>query len=97
MLKLIWLQRERKGTEREVSAAKWYATEAAADAALEAMQLMGGSGYMQEHAPERLFRDIKLWTIAAGTSEIQSLTIAKDLLRERGFSIDLAGGHRDER
>jgi alkylation response protein AidB-like acyl-CoA dehydrogenase len=97
MLKLIWLQRQGKGTEREVSAAKWYATEAAADAALEAMQLMGGSGYMQEHAPERLFRDIKLWTIAAGTSEIQTLTIAKDLLRERGFSIDLAGGHCDER
>jgi hypothetical protein len=97
MLKLIWLQREGKGSEREVSAAKWYATEAAADVALEAMQLMGGSGYMQEHAPERLFRDIKLWTIAAGTSEIQTLTIAKDLLRERGFAIDLAGGHSDQR
>jgi hypothetical protein len=97
MLKLIWLQRERKGSEREVSAAKWYATEAAAEVALEAMQLMGGSGYMQEYAPERLFRDIKLWTIAAGTSEIQTLTIAKDLLRERGFAIDLAGGHSDKR
>jgi alkylation response protein AidB-like acyl-CoA dehydrogenase len=94
MLKGIWLQRAGKGSEREVSAAKWYATEAAADAALEAMQLMGGSGYMQEYAPERLFRDIKLWTIAAGSSEIQTLTIAKDLLRERGFSIDLAGGYR---
>lgn len=97
MLKLIWLQRERKGSEREVSAAKLYATEAAAEVALDAMQLMGGSGYVQGAAPERLFRDIKLWTIAAGTSEIQALTIAKDLLRERGFAIDLAGGHRDER
>ncbi len=95
--KLIWLQREQKGSERELSAAKWYATEAAVEAALEAVQVLGGSGYMQEHAPERLFRDIKLWTVAAGTSEIQTLTIAKDLLRERGFAIDLSGGHRDER
>jgi alkylation response protein AidB-like acyl-CoA dehydrogenase len=97
MLKLNWLQRERKGSEREVSAAKLYATEAAAAVALDAMQLMGGSGYVQGAAPERLFRDIKLWTIAAGTSEIQALTIAKDLLRERGFAIDLSGGHRDDR
>jgi alkylation response protein AidB-like acyl-CoA dehydrogenase len=97
MLKLNWLQRERKGSEREVSAAKLYATEAAAAVALDAMQLMGGSGYVQGNAPERLFRDIKLWTIAAGTSEIQALTIAKDLLRERGFAIDLAGNHRDDR
>jgi alkylation response protein AidB-like acyl-CoA dehydrogenase len=97
MFKLIWLQENRSGTEREVSSAKWYATEAACDVALEAVQLMGGAGYMREHAPERLFRDIKLWTIGGGTSEIQQLTIAKDLLRERGFLIDLAGGHRDTR
>jgi alkylation response protein AidB-like acyl-CoA dehydrogenase len=45
----------------------------------------------------RSLRVIKLWTIAAGTSEIQTLTIAKDLLRERGFVIDLAGGHSDQR
>jgi len=58
---------------------------------------MGGAGYSSDHAPERLFRDIKLWTIGGGTSEIQQLTIAKDLLRERGLTIDLAGGYRDER
>jgi alkylation response protein AidB-like acyl-CoA dehydrogenase len=97
MFKLIWLQKSRKGTEREVSSAKWYATEAACEVALEAVQLMGGAGYTREHAPERLFRDIKLWTIGGGTSEIQQLTIAKDLLREHGFGIDLAGGYRDVR
>jgi alkylation response protein AidB-like acyl-CoA dehydrogenase len=58
---------------------------------------MGGAGYTREYAPERLFRDIKLWTIGGGTSEIQQLTIAKDLLRQHGFLIDLAGGHRDSR
>jgi len=97
MFKLIWMQRNGKGTEREVSAAKWYATEAAAEVALDTMQLLGGAGYMREHAAERLFRDIKLWTIGGGTSEIQQLTIAKDLLRRRDFIIDLAGGYRDER
>ncbi len=95
--KLIWLQRNGAETEREVSAAKWYATEAACEVALDAVQLMGGAGYTREHAPERLFRDMKLWTIGGGTSEIQQLTIAKDLLRSRGFSIDLVGGFGDER
>ena len=58
------------------------------------MQIMGGAGYLREHAPERLFRDIKLWTVGGGTSEIQQLTIAKDLLRQHGLAIDLAGGFR---
>ena len=93
--KLIWLQQNGSGSEREMSAAKWYATEAACDVALDAVQLMGGAGYTREHAPERLFRDMKLWTIGGGTSEIQQLTIAKDLLRSRGFNIDLAGGYGD--
>jgi len=97
VFKLIWLQKTGGGTEREVSAAKWYATEAACEVALEAMQLMGGAGYMREHAPERMFRDMKLWTVGGGTSEIQQLTIAKDLLRERGVNADLAGGYHDGR
>ncbi len=93
MFKLIEVQKSGRATEREVSAAKWYASEAATEVALEAVQLLGGAGYTSEYAPERLFRDIKLWTIGGGTSEIQQLTIAKDLLRERGFYIDLAGGY----
>jgi len=93
--KLIWLQQSGRASEREMSAAKWYATEAACDVALDAVQLMGGAGYTREHAPERLFRDMKLWTIGGGTSEIQQLTIAKDLLRDFGFSIDLVGGYGD--
>lgn len=97
LFKLIWLQKTGRGTEREVSAAKWYASEAAAEVALEAVQLHGGAGYMGDFAPERLFRDIKLWTIGGGTSEIQQLTIAKDLLRTRDFHIDLAGGYHDTR
>ncbi len=96
VFRMIWLQQNGRSTEREVSAAKWYATETAAAVALDAIQVMGGAGYMQECAPERLFRDIKLWTIGGGTSEIQTLTIAKDLLKSAGFHIDLSGGYRRE-
>ncbi len=93
LLKLIWLQAQGKGAPAETSAAKWYATEAAVSVAMDAIQLMGGMGYSGECAPERLMRDMKLWTIGGGTSEIQQLTIAKHVLRQHGFSIDLAGGH----
>lgn len=97
LFKILWMQREGRRGEAEVSCAKWYATEAACEVALEAVQLMGGAGYAREHAPERLFRDMKLWTIGGGTSEIQQLTIAKEMLREKGLFVDLAGGYRDER
>lgn len=94
MLELVWMQTERRATKRAVCAAKWYASEAACAVALDAIQLLGGAGYVRGLAPERLFRDIKLWTIGGGTSEIQQLNIAKDLLRERGLDVDLAGGFR---
>jgi alkylation response protein AidB-like acyl-CoA dehydrogenase len=94
--KLLWMQRQGSAREAEVSAAKWYATETACEVALDAMQVMGGAGYTREHAPERLFRDMRLWTIGGGTSEIQQLTIAKELLREQGLVVDLAGGCREE-
>jgi alkylation response protein AidB-like acyl-CoA dehydrogenase len=93
--KLLWMQREETACEADVSAAKWYATETACEVALDAMQVMGGAGYTREHAPERLFRDIRLWTVGGGTSEIQQLTIAKELLREHGLIVDLAGGYRE--
>ncbi len=96
MFALMDAQQSGTLTERQVSAAKWYATESAANAALDAMQIMGGAGYLDEHAPGRLFRDIKLWTIGGGTSEIQQLTIAKDVLRQHDFAIDLAGGYRTD-
>jgi len=88
---LAWMQKEGRATEREVSAAKWYASEAAVAAASDAMQILGGAGYLQDHAPERLLRDIKLWTVGGGSTEIQILTIAKELLRARGLHVDLTG------
>jgi alkylation response protein AidB-like acyl-CoA dehydrogenase len=63
----------------EVSMAKLFATEVANHVASEAVQLHGGYGYMREFPVERFFRDVRLWTIASGTSEVMREIIAKRL------------------
>jgi len=64
----------------EVSMAKLFATEVANRVAYQAVQLHGGYGYMSELPVERFFRDVRLWTIASGTSEIMREIIARRLL-----------------
>jgi acyl-CoA dehydrogenase len=64
----------------EVSMAKLFATEVANRVAYQAVQMHGGYGYMREFPVERFFRDVRLWTIASGTSEIMKEIIAKRLL-----------------
>jgi len=64
---------------REVSMAKLFATEVANRVAYEVVQLHGGYGYMREFSVEGFFRDVRLWTIASGTSEIMREIIAKRL------------------
>jgi acyl-CoA dehydrogenase len=64
----------------EVSMAKLFATEAANRVAYQAVQLHGGYGYMREFPVERFFRDVRLWTIASGTSEIMREIVARRLL-----------------
>lgn len=91
VFKQIYLQSERKGNMREACAAKYYCTEAAVEVALEAVQLMGGNGYMREYAVERLFRDAELLRIGGGTSDIQLLNIAKDLYRQENYDVALGG------
>lgn len=91
VFKQIWMQKENKGTMRAACAGKYYCTEAAVDVALEAVQLMGGNGYMREYAVERLMRDAELLRIGGGTSDIQLLNIAKDILLQEGHEISLAG------
>jgi acyl-CoA dehydrogenase len=63
-----------------VSMAKLFATEVANRVAYQAVQLHGGYGYMREFPVEGFFRDVRLWTIASGTSEIMKEIIAKKLL-----------------
>ena len=64
---------------KEVSMAKLFATEAANRVAYQAVQLHGGYGYMREFPVERFFRDVRLWTIASGTSEMMREIIARRL------------------
>ena len=64
----------------EVSMAKLFSTEIANRVAYEAVQMHGGLGYMRELPVERFARDYRLWTIAAGTSEMMREIIAKRLL-----------------
>lgn len=65
---------------RDVSMAKLYATEMVNRIAYDAVQLHGGYGYIREVSVERFARDYRLWTIAAGTSEIMREIIAKRLI-----------------
>lgn len=64
----------------DVAMAKLFATEAANRVAYQAVQLHGGYGYMREFPVERVFRDVRLWTIASGTSEIMREIVARRLL-----------------
>lgn len=66
---------------KEASMAKLFASELAVRAALEAMQIHGGYGFMAEYPVERILRDSKITTLYEGTSEIQRLVIARELLR----------------
>ena len=86
---LTWRAADRRdrGQEhtRESSMAKLFASEVAVQAALEAIQVHGGYGYVKEYPVERYLRDAKLGTIGEGTSEIQRLVIARELLDLKGM------------
>ena len=62
------------------SMAKLYASEIATKATNEAVQIHGGYGYIKEFPVEKLYRDVKLMTIGEGTSEVQRMIIAKNIL-----------------
>jgi alkylation response protein AidB-like acyl-CoA dehydrogenase len=67
---------------KQAAMAKVYATEAANRSCYTALQLMGGVGYTAEYPLERYVRDVRVTTIYEGTSEIQRLIIARELLKE---------------
>jgi acyl-CoA dehydrogenase len=71
------------GTDRRLapSAAKYFASEAVGRIADRAVQIHGGSGYIRGIPVERLYRDVRLFRIYEGTSQIQQLVIAREMLR----------------
>jgi len=69
-------------TTLESSMAKLYTSEVAVRAANEAVQIHGGYGFIKDYPAEKFYRDVKLCTIGEGTSEIQRLVIARQLLKD---------------
>jgi len=60
-----------------------FVSENAAKVALNAIQLLGGNGYINDYAAERLLRDAKLHEIGAGTTEIRKMLIGRELVEGR--------------
>ena len=80
-LQAAFLKDAGKKTTKESSMAKLFASETAVRVAEESIQIHGGYGYTKDYPAEKYWRDAKLCTIGEGTSEIQRLVIAKQLLK----------------
>jgi alkylation response protein AidB-like acyl-CoA dehydrogenase len=77
-----WLKQEGRPYTKEAAMAKLFASELAMRATTKAVQIHGGYGYTKEYPVERMMRDAKICEIGEGTSEIQRLVIARNLLKE---------------
>ena len=76
-----WMKDHGQRVTKESSMAKLFASEIAVRAANEAVQIHGGYGFIKDYPVEKFYRDVKLCTIGEGTSEIQRLVIARQLLK----------------
>jgi alkylation response protein AidB-like acyl-CoA dehydrogenase len=80
-LKAAWLKDQHADYDRASSMAKLFASEVAMRTTVEAIQIHGGYGYVKEYHVERLMRDAKITQIYEGTSEVQRVVIARDILK----------------
>lgn len=71
-----------KDVSTEASCCKYFASEMCGRVADRAVQIHGGSGYVSDYAAERFYRDVRLFRIYEGTSQIQQLVIARNMIRE---------------
>jgi alkylation response protein AidB-like acyl-CoA dehydrogenase len=76
-----WMKDQGERVNKESAMAKLFASEIAVRAANEAVQIHGGYGFIKDYPVEKFYRDVKLCTIGEGTSEIQRLVIARQLLK----------------
>jgi len=81
MLRAAWLKDQGRPAMHAAAMAKVFASEVAMKAATKAVQIHGGAGYITEFPVERIFRDAKLTEIGEGTSEIQRMVIAREILQ----------------
>lgn len=82
LMQAAYLKENDQDFSTAASMAKVFASEKANDACYSAIQMMGGAGYIQEYPLERFARDVRITTIYEGTSEVQRLIIAKNLLKD---------------
>ncbi len=80
ILRACELKNQHKKVTLESAMAKYYASEVAVKVANDAVQIFGGNGYTKEFPVEKFYRDSKLCTIGEGTSEIQKIVIAREVL-----------------
>ena len=78
-----WLKTRGENINLAASQAKYFASEAAVRATSEAVQIHGGYGFIKDYPVEKLYRDVKLMTIGEGTSEVQKMVIARNILGGR--------------
>ncbi|MBI2819210.1 MAG: acyl-CoA dehydrogenase, partial [Acidobacteria bacterium] len=77
-----WMKDSGQRITKAASMAKLFASEMAVHVAGEALQIHGGYGFVKDYPVEKFYRDVKLCTIGEGTSEIQRLVIARQLLHD---------------
>lgn len=82
LMQAAWLKENQQPFAKAASMAKLFASEKANDACYTALQLLGGAGYIKEYPVERMARDVRITTIYEGTSEVQRIVIARELLKE---------------
>ncbi|RMF09785.1 MAG: acyl-CoA dehydrogenase [Candidatus Neomarinimicrobiota bacterium] len=76
-----WLKDQGQDVIKEAAMAKLFASEVAMDTTIEAIQIHGGYGYVKDYDVERYFRDAKVLEIGEGTSEVQRIIIAREILK----------------
>jgi alkylation response protein AidB-like acyl-CoA dehydrogenase len=81
LMQAAWNKQQGLEFGTSASMAKLFASEKANDACYSALQIMGGAGYIREYPLERMARDVRITSIYEGTSEIQRVIIARDLLK----------------
>ncbi|MBI4534637.1 MAG: acyl-CoA dehydrogenase family protein, partial [Ignavibacteriae bacterium] len=80
--RVAWMKTKDMSINLAAAEAKYFASEAAVRATNEAVQIHGGYGFIKEFPVEKLYRDVKLMTIGEGTSEVQKMVIARNLLSQ---------------
>jgi acyl-CoA dehydrogenase len=77
-----WCRDQKQRVTQQAAMCKVYCTEMVNRAADSALQIHGGMGYMKESPIERIYRDMRLYRIFEGTSEVQRMVVARELLKD---------------